>query len=57
MEILIEARDLTFEVEKRSYASPRLVFWKKTSTGDAFKIYINDIEKIKDELIEHLQES
>ena len=57
MEIIIEARDLMFEVEKCMYTGQRLVFWKKTSTGDAFKIYIHNIEKIKDELIEHLQES
>ena len=58
MEILINAKNIDVKVEQQYYSKPRLVLSESVWMGpQKWVIYIEDIEEIKDLLIEHLQES
>jgi len=57
MEILINAKNIDVKVEQRSYSKPRLILSESVRMGgQKWVIYIEDIEQIKDLLIDHLQD-
>lgn len=57
MEILINAKNIDVKVEQNSYSKPRLVLSEAVWMGEQkWTIYIEDIEQIKDLLIDHLQD-
>ena len=57
MEILINAKDIDIEIEEQFYSKPRLKISESVHMGaQKWVIYIEDIEQIKDLLIDHLQD-